>query len=130
MMEFSYYYGTQADQFSFIRIPRLMLTGEKFSSLSIGSKVLYGVLLDRMSMSRKNGWFDGENRVYIIYQIGEIQENLGFSKKKAMELLSELEKFGLIEKKRRGYGLPNIIYVKNFMGKIEFRSAKNGTSYE
>ena len=114
-MEFNYYYGSQADQFSFIRIPKIMLTEETFSSLSIPAKVLYGVLLDRMTLSRKNAWFDEENRVFIIYQIGEIQEDLGFSKKKAMDLLSELEKFGLLEKKRRGHGLPNILYVKSFM---------------
>ena len=113
--DFDYYYGSQADQFSFIRIPRVMLTGDTFSTLSIHSKVLYGVLLDRMSLSRKNAWFDEENRVFIIYPIGEIQEDLGFSKKKAMELLSELEKFGLLVKKRRGHGLPNILYVKSFM---------------
>ncbi len=88
---FDYYYGAQADQFSFIRIPKVMLTEQTFAGLSMQSKVLYGVLLDRMSLSRKNGWFDEENKVFIIYQIGEIQKDLGFSKKKAMELLSELE---------------------------------------
>ena len=92
-MEFDYYYGFQADQFSFIRIPRVMLTENTFAGLSIQAKVLYGVLLDRMSLSRKNAWFDEMNRVFIIYQIGEIQQDLGFTKKKAMELLSELEKF-------------------------------------
>ena len=82
---------------------------------SLQAKVLYGVLLDRMSLSRKNGWLDAENRVFIIYQIGEIQKDLGFSKKKSIDLLAELEKFGLLEKKRRGHGLPNILYVKSFM---------------
>ena len=114
-MEFNYYYGSQADQFSFIRIPRVMLTEEAFSEVSLHAKVLYAVLLDRMSLSRKNGWLDDENRVFIIYQIGEIQEDLGFTKRKAMDLLAELEKFGLLEKKRRGHGLPNILYVKSFM---------------
>ncbi len=114
-MIFNYYYGSQADQFSFIRIPKVMLTKPLFAGLSMQAKVLYGVLLDRMTLSRKNGWFDEENRVFIIYQIGEIQEDLGFSKKKAIDLLTELEKFGLLEKKRRGHGLPNILYVKSFM---------------
>ena len=112
---FNYYYGSQADQFSFIRIPKIMLTDKTFSDLSLQAKVLYGVLLDRMSLSRKNGWLDAENRVFIIYQIGEIQKDLGFSKKKSIDLLAELEKFGLLEKKRRGHGLPNILYVKSFM---------------
>ena len=114
-MDFNYYYGSQADQFSFIRIPKVMLTEKLFSPLSIQAKVLYGVLLDRMSLSRKNSWFDEENKVFIIYQIGEIQQDLGFTKRKAMDLLSELEEFGLLEKKRRGHGLPNILYVKSFM---------------
>ena len=144
---FNYYYGSQSDQFSFIRIPKVMLTDKSFAALSMQSKVLYGVLLDRMALSRKNSWFDEQNRVFIIYQIGEIQEDLGFSKKKAMELLSELENFGLLEKKRRGHGLPNILYVKSFMdgadgdlsgneaapgetstGGLHYRSAEKGTS--
>lgn len=114
-MTFNYYYGSQADQFSFIRIPKILLVGERFKMLSIQSKMLYGVLLDRMSLSMKNGWFDKENRVYIIYKISDIQEDLGFSKKKSMDYLNELEKFGLVEKKRRGLGLPSILYVKSFM---------------
>lgn len=117
-MEFDYYYGSQADQFSFIRIPKVMLTEKAFADLSLQAKVLYAVLLDRMTLSRKNNWFDQKNRVFIIYQIGEIQEDLGFTKRKAMDLLSELEKFGLLEKKRRGHGLPNILYVKSFMAGI------------
>lgn len=139
-MKFDYYYGSQADQFSFIRIPKAMLTEKTFSSLSLQSKMLYGILLDRMGLSMKNGWFDAENKVYIIYQISEIQEDLGFSKKKAIEYLNELESFGLVEKKRRGLGLPSILYVKSFLVQKDYsranqedetdcvRSSKKGTS--
>ena len=127
-MNFEYYYGTQADQFSFIRIPRILLLDEAFSALSLSAKVLYSVLLDRMGLSMKNKWLDEENKVYIIYQITEIQSDLGFSKKKAMDYLTELEKIGLIEKKKRGFGLPNIIYVKSFMA--HQRSNEMGTSQE
>lgn len=129
MMEFSYYYGNQADQFSFIRIPRVLLVDQLFSPLSIQSKILYGVLLDRMGISMRNSWFDELNRVYIIYQISEIQEDLGFSKKKAIDYLTELEQFGLVEKKRRGRGLPSILYVKSFMTRDAIsRSVETGTS--
>ena len=127
-MKFNYFYGSQAEQFSFVRIPKAILTDKSFQSLSMASKVLYGVLLDRMGLSMKNGWFDEENRVYIIYQIGEIMEDLGFTKKKAMDLLQELERFGLLEKKRRGHGLPNILFVKSFMTEIEGRGFHTGTS--
>lgn len=91
-MNFEYYYGTQADQFSFIRIPRILLLDEAFSALSLSAKVLYSVLLDRMGLSMKNKWLDEENKVYIIYQITEIQSDLGFSKKKAMDYLQNWRK--------------------------------------
>ena len=144
-MQFDYYYGNQAEQFSFIKIPRMLLLDSTFAPLSIQSKLLYGVLLDRMGLSMRNGWFDEENRVYIIYQISEIQDDLGFSKRKAIDYLTELEKFGLVEKKRRGRGLPSILYIKSFMVKeaenlrstdsetsegdmVKIRSAENETS--
>lgn len=128
-MEFNYYYGNQADQFSFIRIPRVLLVDSLFEPLTIQAKLLYGVLLDRMGVSMRNGWFDEKNRVYIIYQISEIQTDLGFSKKKSIDYLTELEQFGLVEKKRRGRGLPSILYVKSFMVPgLEARSAETDTS--
>ena len=82
MRKYDYYYSSQADQFSFVRIPKILLTGKDFQELSLNAKVLYGVLLDRMSLSMKNGWLDDENRVYIIYPIEEIRETMGFSRKK------------------------------------------------
>ena len=96
-MNFEYYYGTQADQFSFIRIPRILLLDEAFSALSLSAKVLYSVLLDRMGLSMKNKWLDEENKVYIIYQITEIQSDLGFSKKKAMDWELHRKKMRYIE---------------------------------
>ena len=82
-MAFRYFYGKEADQYSFIRIPKLLLTGKDFSSLSIMAKMLYGLLLDRMGMSSKNKWIDIENRVYVIYPIAEIQKYMCISINKA-----------------------------------------------
>ena len=115
VMTFDYYYGAQAEQFNFIRIPKSMIVDPMFADLSVNAKLLYGVLLDRMNLSMKNRWFDSENRVYIIYQIAEIMEDFNFSKKTAVRYLNELEDFGLVEKKRRGLGLPSLLYVKNFI---------------
>lgn len=115
VMTFDYYYGSQAEQFNFIKIPKTIVVDPIFESLSVNAKLLYGVLLDRMNLSQKNGWFDSENRVYIIYQISEIMEDFNFGKKTAVKYLNELEEFGLIEKKRRGLGLPSLLYVKNFI---------------
>ena len=66
-MKTNYFYGTQAEQFSFIRIPKELVVGEAFSSLSIQAKILYGMLLDRMGMSSKNKWLDEENKVASVH---------------------------------------------------------------
>ena len=127
-MTFDYYTGAQAEQFSFIRIPKLLLLHETFSSLSIQAKLLYAVLLDRMSLSVKNHWLDSKNRAYIIYPVEEIVQDLGFTRKKAMDVLAELEKFGLITKKRRGRGLPNYLYVMDFLSGITQQASLKGHS--
>lgn len=69
---YDYFYGAEAEQFSFYRIPKVLFTEERFRSVSAEAKVLYGLLLDRMSLSCKNGWLDKEGRVYIIFTIEEV----------------------------------------------------------
>ncbi len=116
-MIFEYFYGSESEQFTFYRIPKILFKSEYFKDISTGAKVLYGLMLDRMGLSMKNGWIDGENRVYIIYTIAEIMDDLNCADQKVGKLLSELDTtkgIGLIERKRRGLGKPNIIYVKNF----------------
>jgi hypothetical protein len=116
-MKFDYYYGIEAEQFSFYRVPRLLIKDVRFKGLSSDAKLLYGMMLDRMSLSMKNGWLDDENRAYIIYTIDAIMEDLGCAKATCVKIMKELDTengIGLIEKKRRGLGKPDIIYVKNF----------------
>ena len=113
---YDYFYGAEAEQFSFYRIPKVLFTEERFRSVSAEAKVLYGLLLDRMSLSCKNGWLDKEGRVYIIFTIEEVMTALGCADQKAGKMLHELEsKCRLIERKRQGQGKPNLIYVKNFV---------------
>jgi len=115
---YDYFYGAEAEQFSFYRIPKVLFTEEHFRSVSAEAKVLYGLLLDRMSLSCKNGWLDKEGRVYIIFTIEEVMTALSCADQKAGKLLHELEsKCRLIERKRQGLGKPNLIYVKNFVDK-------------
>ena len=114
-MTFDYFYGEQSDMFAFYRIPKVLITADYFLELSTNAKLLYGLLLDRVSLSSSNGWFDEQGRVYIIYTIASIQRDLHCGDKKATRLLAELEKWGLIESKRQGQGKPTVIYVKNFL---------------
>lgn len=116
-INFDYYYGIEAEQFSFYRVPRLLIKDERFKGLSSDAKLLYGLMLDRMSLSMKNVWLDDENRAYIIYTVDAIMEDLGCAKATCVKIMKELDTengIGLIEKKRRGLGKPDIIYVKNF----------------
>ena len=114
-MALAYYYKHEADQFSFIKIPKAMMTEELFASLSLQAKILYGLLLDRVGMARKNGWVDDDNKVYVLYQITEIMADMNVSKGKAVSALSELVEMGLVEKRPRGFGQPALLYVKNFV---------------
>ena len=115
-MEYDYFYGQQSNLFSFYKVPKVLFTDERFWNVSTDAKLLYGILLDRMSLSARNQWFDAAGRIYIIFTIDEIKKALGCADKKAVKLLDELEKkCGLIERKRQGLGKPNLIYVKNFV---------------
>lgn len=112
--DLDYFYGQSSELFSFYRIPKLLFQDSNFQPLSTDAKTLYGILLDRMSLSARNGWLDKAGRVFIIYTVQEVQDSLGCADKKATKLLRELEEYGLIERKRRGLGKPDLIYVKNF----------------
>lgn len=119
MGNYSYYYGEEAEQFNFFRLPKKLIRDRRFKSISSDAKILYGVLLDRMSLSIRCGWVDEENRVYIIYTIKDIMEEFECGEKTAIKFLGELGKAGLVEKKRQGQGKPNLLYVKNFNAAID-----------
>ena len=133
-VEFDYYYGAEAEQFTFVRVPRIFFTDkEHFGTLSTDAKILYSLLLERMSLSRKNNWIDEENRVFIIFKIEEIEDKLNCGHEKACNILKELDDengIGLISKRRRGMGQPAIIYVKNFILKDEEPSESEPRSPE
>ena len=117
-IQFDYFTGMEAEQYSFYRVPKVLFTEPCFKALSCEAKVLYGLMLDRMSLSIKNRWLDSEDKVYIIFTVEEIAELMNCGTQKAVKLVKELDSnngIGLIEKKRLGLGKPNVIYVKNFM---------------
>ncbi|HAJ74086.1 MAG TPA: replication initiator A domain-containing protein [Lachnospiraceae bacterium] len=136
-MSFDYFYGPDdAEQYSFYRIPKRLITGEEFQETSTEAKLLYGLMLDRLQLSIRNQWLDSLNRVYIIYTVEDIMADLHCGNQKACKLLSELEnKTGLIKRKRQGLGKPSLIYVLKFStscpqndSESHFKTCENHTS--
>ena len=124
-MTLDYFYGQAGELFSFFSIPKALFQEQRFQDLSTDAKTLYGILLDRMSLSVKNEWFDKKGRVFIIFTIEDVKRTFRCADNKATRLLRELEEFGLIERKRRGQGKPCLVYVKNFSAESSKESVKN-----
>lgn len=119
IMDFEYFYGKQSSQYAFYRIPKQLFTESQFDALSVGAKLLYGMMIDRMELSQRNGWIDRQGRVYIYFTVDEVKERFHCANDKAVKMMRELDSdkgIGLIESVRQGLGKPNIIYVKNFAG--------------
>ena len=130
-MTLDYFYGQSGELFSYFRIPKALFQDHRFRQLSTDARTLYGILLDRMSLSAKNGWLDEQGRVYIIYTVREVQESLCCAEHKAIKLFRELEDMDLIERKRRGLGRPSLIYVKDFssgLPKAQVQNCPNSNS--
>ena len=111
---FKFFYAKGAEQYLFYRIPQMLFTEEKFRLMSCEAKVLYGLLLDRVGLSRRNGWADDEGRLYIYFTQDEASEKLNVGKNKIIKIYLELEQVGLIQRKKQGFGKPTKIYVMNF----------------
>jgi hypothetical protein len=126
---FDYHYGSEAEQYSFYRVPKILIVDNRFKNLSTDAKLLYGLMLDRMSLSIKSGWFDDENRVFIYFTLDEIMEQLNCQHGKAVKLLAELDDakgIGLIQRIKQGQGRPTKIYVMKAATPMQSRLPNNG----
>ena len=121
-MTLDYFYGQAGELFSFYRIPKALFLESRFQNLSTDAKTLYGILLDRISLSVKNGWLDEQGRVFIVYTIEDVKRALCCADNKATKLMLELEVFGLIERKRRGLGRPSLVYEHQAVLRSELSS--------
>lgn len=137
-LELDFYYGKESEQFTFYRLPKALITDERFKGITNNAKLLYGLMLDRMSLSKRRGWLDEDNKVFIKYSLKSIEEDLNVSRKTAGSILKELEAIGLIDMIQQ-IGVANIIYVKNFVSEKRQNDCKqrnpedinkNGTSVE
>lgn len=115
MPRFEDYTPLEAAQFAFVRIPYILFTDETFKPLSVDAKLLYGLMLDRLSLSLKNGWVTDDGKPFIYFVKKDVMEVLSCASEKAVATVKALEEFGLIEKRSQGVGKPTIIIVKNFV---------------
>ncbi len=131
--EMDFYYENESEQFVFYRIPKLLFTDARFSGISTDAKLLYALFLDRMSLSRKNGWVDDDKRVYIYFSVKEIMDRLNIASEKCTKIISELDDVkgcGLIHKKRQGQGKPTKIYVMKFTLRSESKKYPKPVTFE
>ena len=113
--EFPYFYGNEADSYSFFIVPRILFKAKPFMNVSAEAKLLYSMLVDRMKLSAANDWRDEEGRVYIYFPRSTVMNQLGCGAQKATRLMEELDDrrgVGLITRVRQGLGKPDRIYVR------------------
>lgn len=131
---YPFHYGDEAEQYTFYRVPKLLFDDPRLRKLSTDAKLLYGLMLDRMSLSVKNGWYDEDGRVFIYFSVEQIMAQLGCGNSKCSRLLAELDDqsgVGLITRIRQGQGKPDFIYVHKCIGemsKSHFKKCRNDTS--
>ena len=99
-MEYPYFKGLEADRYSFYRVPKALVKADLFQKMSGDAKLLYAVLLDRISLSIKNGWQDKHGNAYIICTIEEVMDSIHCARQKAVKLLDELEQCSCTVKKQ------------------------------
>lgn len=99
----------------YIRIPKAFFTDEKYKGMTAEAKLLYGLMLDRMSLSQKNGKTDPEGLVYIYYTYASAMDSLDISNQKCTKVFRELEGSGLISRKKQKLGSADVIYVSDII---------------
>ena len=117
---YDYFYMGESEQYQFLQMPLFLIKDDQFKALSSDAKILYSLLLNRTSLSKKNNWQDEFGRIYLIYTVEEIKDDLNCGRDKAIKSMQELTKKGLVESIRRGLGKPNLLYVKNFATSLKY----------
>lgn len=113
-MNFNYLSASGIDKFTFYRMPKILFVDDYLSTISCEAKVLYGLLLDRATLSKSNNWIDELGRVYVFFKQTEAMEMLNIKKNKVIAIFKELEDIGLLIRKKQGQGKPTRLYVLDF----------------
>lgn len=82
------------------------------TDLTMTARVIYALLLNRVSLSQMNGWVDEFGRVFVIYTIESLVHDIHKGQTTVKKALAELEDAGLLMRKRKDFGKPSHLYVK------------------
>ena len=123
-MNFNYLSASGIDKFTFYRMPKILFVDDYFSAISCEAKVLYGLLLDRATLSKSNNWIDELGRVYVFFKQTEAMEMLNIKKNKVIAIFKELEDIGLLIRKKLGQGKPTRLYVLDFSSHTDDENSK------
>lgn len=123
-MNFNYLSASGIDKFTFYRMPKILFVDDYFSAISCEAKVLYGLLLDRATLSKSNNWIDELGRVYVFFKQTEAMEMLNIKKNKVIAIFKELEDIGLLIRKKQGQGKPTRLYVLDFSSHTDDENSK------
>lgn len=116
-MEFIPYKTNECFEHLYYQIPMKLFFNTKYKDkLNSDSKILYGFLLNRLTLSDKNNWIDENGSIFLIFTRKEVQELLNLSDKTVTKAFKQLKDCKLIYEKKQGANKPNLIYV----GKIEY----------
>ena len=93
---------------AYLPYPRFLLSFD----LTLTAKLVYALLLDRTTLSQKNGWFDEAGHIYVLFTLKCMAEAINRSTMSVKKALNELQTAELIERKHYGFSMPNRIFVK------------------
>lgn len=111
-MNFIPYKAHECFEHLYYQIPMELFFNRKYKDkLNSDSKILYGFLLNRLTLSAKNNWVDKDGNIFLIFTRKEVQELLGLSDKTVTKAFKQLNECKLIYEKKQGANKPNLIYV-------------------
>lgn len=118
--EFKFINQKEIYQYKFYMIPKELFVNKRYTSLSPAAILLYGILLDRLTLSIKNNWIDKNGNVYLIFTRKEIQRLLHISDKTCTKVFRELVDAKLLLEKSQGKSKPKLLYPAQMIHDVKF----------
>lgn len=95
----------------YVCAPKAIWKNKKYKDLDPMSKLVYISLLDKLSLSKKNGWCDEDGKLYCKATVRTLGEEFCQTPGNMSKKLKALEEWGLIVRKSTGWCHADIIFV-------------------